>query len=385
MRWTGWFRTNLGIKFLITYVLLGVVGITTVFLVATALAPALFRWHIEAALHEEGGPGGSAPVIIPDAEMTRHLMEAFNAAQGRGLLFASMVAILVSLLLSFFVARQVILPLRQIAQAARRIQAGHYTERVSVSPLHQTDELGQIAASVNELATSLEATEQKRLELIGDVAHELRTPIAHIEGFLEGLLDGVVEPSIPTWALLHTEAGRLRRLVDDLQELSRAEAHQIPLHLQAVSPARLAEMACDPLASQFEEKGLTLLVQVASDLPLVLADLDRAVQVLTNLLANALRYTPAPGSVELAVRCDERTAIFRITDTGIGLSSDQLLHIFERFYRVEKSRSRALGGSGIGLTIARSLAEAMGGQLAAESAGTGRGSTFTFTLPLAHA
>ena len=381
MRRTGWFRTNLGFKFLITYVLLGLVGITTVFLVATALAPALFRLHIEQALHEEKGQGGSPPVIMPDAEMTRHLMEAFNAAQGRGLLIASMVAILVSLLLSFFVARQVIVPLRQIAQAARRIQAGHYAERVSVSSLHQKDELGQIATSVNELAASLEATEQRRLELIGDVAHELRTPIAHVEGYLEGLLDGVVEPSAQTWALLHTEAGRLRRLVDDLQELSRAEAHQIQLHLQTVSPTTLAEIACEPLVSQFDEKGLKLLVHVALDLPPVLADRDRAVQVLTNLIVNALRYTPAPGSIELVVMCDERAVIFRVTDTGIGLTPDQLPRIFERFYRVEKSRSRTLGGSGIGLTIARSLAEAMGGQLTAESAGPGKGSAFTFSLP----
>ena len=206
---------------------------------------------------------------------------------------------------------------------------------------------------------------------------------ATLEGYLEGLLDGVIEPSPRTWAMLHTEAGRLRRLVDDLQELSRAEAHQIPLSLQPVAPQRLVQSALEPLEGQFTEKGLELHIHLPENLPPVMADPARAVQILTNLLVNALRYTPAPGRVEVAVSREEAKVALRVTDSGVGLTPEQLAHIFERFYRVDKSRSRAFGGSGIGLTIAQSLAQAMGGEIRAESAGPGQGSSFILTLPLA--
>ena len=169
-----------------------------------------------------------------------------------------------------------------------------------------------------------------------------------------------------------------------MQELSRAEARQIPLSLQPLAPQRLVQDAIEPLEGQFAEKGLQLQVQVPEDLPLVMADQSRAVQILTNLLVNALRYTPAPGRVEVAVNCEVGMVVFRVSDTGVGLSSEQLAHIFERFYRVDKSRSRAFGGSGIGLTIAQSLAQAMGGEIRVESAGLGQGSSFTLILPPYH-
>jgi histidine kinase len=169
-----------------------------------------------------------------------------------------------------------------------------------------------------------------------------------------------------------------------LQELSRAEARQIPLSPQPVAPLRLVQNALEPLEGQFAEKGLQLQVQVPEDLPKVIADPSRAVQILTNLLVNALRYSPAPGRVEVAVNCEAGMIAFRVSDSGVGLSPEQIAHIFERFYRVDKSRSRAFGGSGIGLTIAQSLAQAMGGEIRAESTGLGQGSSFTLTLPPYH-
>jgi signal transduction histidine kinase len=207
----------------------------------------------------------------------------------------------------------------------------------------------------------------------------LRTPIATLEGYL----DGVVEPGPSTWARLHDEAGRLRRLVDDLQELSRAEARQIPLAIRPTDPAQIATAAVDRFSGSFEEKGLELRSEVPSRLPPVNADPDRAVQVLSNLLGNALRYTPAPGCVELQVGASEGMVEFSVRDSGVGISAEHLSHVFERFYRVDRSRSRALGGSGIGLTIAKALVEGMGGQIRAESLGPGEGSTFAFSLPLA--
>jgi signal transduction histidine kinase len=225
--------------------------------------------------------------------------------------------------------------------------------------------------------------ERGRLQLIGDVAHELRTPIATLEGYLEGLLDGVVEPSDRTWAKLHAEAGHLRRLVEDLQELSRAEAHQLAVAPRPVEPEAIVRSAVERLEPDFAAKALELKVDVAPALSPIQADPDRVVQVLTNLLTNALRYTPSPGRVELTVVRTGPAVLFRVADTGIGIEPEHLSRVFERFYRVDKSRSRTLGGAGVGLTIAKALVEAMGGRIWAESGGANRGATFNFELPLA--
>jgi two-component system sensor histidine kinase BaeS len=378
MRWRLSFKTSLGGKFLLSYLLIVLVGVATLLAVTFALAPTLFQARLVPILQTH-------PEAMTTAEASQRILGDFLATLLIALAVAAIAATLTSLAISLFVARRVTVPLREMTQSSERISAGHYAERVEVAPVHRADELGQLAASINALAVALEQTERRRLEVIGDVTHELRTPIATLEGYLEGLLDGVIEPTPQTWAMLHTQAGRLRRLVDDLQELSRAEARQIPLSLQPVAPQRLVQSAFEPLQGQFAEKGLDLKVSIPEGLPPVIADQARAVQILTNLLVNALRYTPAPGRVEVIVSHEEDMVAFRVSDTGVGLTPEQLTHIFERFYRVDKSRSRAFGGSGIGLTIARSLAQAMGGEIRAESAGLGQGSSFTLTLPLAHA
>jgi signal transduction histidine kinase len=313
------------------------------------------------------------------------LQAAFVAALTQAILVgaaaAGVAAVLASLAVTAIIAR----PVRQIAAATQRIAAGHYAERVDLTRLAPNDDLGQLARSFNVMTTALESTEQRRVELLGDVAHELRTPISTLEGYLEGLLDGVIAPTPETWARLHDEAGRLHRLVTDLQDLSRVEARQLSLTLEAVAPAPLAEAALDRVRPVFAEKGLDLAAEIPATLPPIRADRDRVVQVLTNLLTNALRYTPAPGQVTLILSraAGSGELLFQVTDTGIGLAPEQLPHVFERFYRVDKSRSRAAGGSGIGLTIARALVEAMGGRIWATSAGPGQGSTFAFTLPVA--
>jgi two-component system sensor histidine kinase BaeS len=374
MRWGLSFKTSLGGKFLLSYLLIVLVGVATLLAVTFALAPTLFQAQLAPIL--QGHPG-----VLTTAEASQRILGDFLGTLLLALAVAAIAATVTSLATSLFVARRVTVPLRHMTQSSQRISAGHYAERIEVAPVHAADELGQLASSINALAVALEQTERRRLEVVGNVAHELRTPITTIEGYLEGLLDGVIEPSPRTWAMLHTEAGRLRRLVDDLQELSRAEARQIPLSPQPVSPQRLVQGALEPLEGQFVEKGLQLQVHLPEDLPPVMADPARAAQILTNLLVNALRYTPAPGRVEVVASSEEEMVAFRVTDTGVGLAPDQLAHIFERFYRVDKSRSRAFGSSGIGLTIARSLAQAMGGEIRAESAGLERGSSFTLTLP----
>jgi len=376
MRWRISVKASLGGKFLLSYLLIVLVGVATLFAITFVLAPTLFQAQLISVLQTH-------PSTMTTAEASQRILGDFLGTLLSALAVAAIVAIVTSLVISLFVARRITVPLRLITQGSQRISAGNYSERIVVSPVHTTDELGQLASSINALAVALERTERRRLEVIGDVAHELRTPIATLEGYLEGMLDSVIEPTPRTLAMLHTEAGRLRRLVDDLQEVSRAEAHQVPLAPVPVAPRHLIQTALEPLEGPFAEKGLELQVHLPDNLPRVMADPARAVQILTNLLVNALRYTPAPGRIEMTVSREEEMVAFRVSDTGVGLAPDQLTHIFERFYRVDKARVRALGGSGIGLTIALSLAQAMGGDIQAASAGLGQGSSFTLTLPQA--
>jgi len=367
---------------LLSYLLVIVVGVVTLVAAAQAVGPAFFAASMARMMRAHGAGGMMGPGT--DTSMTPYLRAAFRDALTAALLAATGAATLAALLVGALLSRQIVRPVRRLLGATRRIAAGHYAERVPVGPAGAGDELGHLAVSFNAMAAALEETERRRLALVGDVAHEIRTPLATLEASLEGLLDGVVESSPQTWATLHDEVGRLRRLADDLQELSRAEARQIPLTPRPIPPAAIMRAALDRLDGQFAEKGLVVACLVPATLPPVLADHDRAVQVVTNLLTNALRYTPAPGRVAVAAERRGAAVAITVTDSGVGLAPAHLAHLFERFYRVDRSRSRALGGTGVGLTIAKALVEAMGGQIRAESAGLGCGSVFTVTLPLAH-
>ena len=379
-----WARTSLRTKLFLSYLAVVLIVVATVFVVMSEFAPDFFGASMHSMMSDSGGNGmGMGGQGTGNDVVTANLDAAFRQAVTQGLLLSASLATVAALALSFLVARQIANPVRRMLTATRRIGSGHYAERVVVPPANSGDDLGQLAASFNDMASALEKTERRRVELVGDVAHELRTPIATLTGYLEGLLDGVVEPSPETWAKLHTESLRLRRIVDDLQELSRAEARQIPMRTARVSPEAIVNAARDRVAAEYTEKGLELRIAPLASLPDVMADQDRAVQALTNLLTNALRYTPAPGSVDVSVTREGPMLAFRVRDTGVGIAPENLPRVFERFYRVEKSRSRALGGSGIGLTITKALVEAMRGSIRVESAGLGKGSAFTFTLPIA--
>lgn len=369
-------RASLGPKLLLSHLLIALTGIATLFVAAQLLAPAFFADHMRDMM---GGAGMRGAMAGTDDA----LAAAFRAALLQSLLVAATVAGAVALLVSYFVARRIAGPVGRMLLATQRVAAGRYAERVPVELANAGDELGALAASFNTMAEALEQTERRRLSLLGDVSHELRTPIATIEGHLEGLLDGVVAPGPELWAMLHDEAGRLRRLVDDLQELSRAESRQLALSVRPIAPAALVRDAVARLRPRFDEAGLALRIAVPDDLSPVRADPDRAGQVLANLLTNALRYTPPPGTVTVGAARAGEAVVFTVTDTGNGFAPEEAPRLFERFYRVDKSRARARGGSGIGLTIARALVEALGGTIAADSAGPGRGSTFSFTLPVA--
>jgi histidine kinase len=245
------------------------------------------------------------------------------------------------------------------------------------------DELDQLALSFNQMAQALEQTENMRRQLVGDISHELRTPLTAIKGSMEGLIDGVLPPTPGSYQEIYREADRLQRLVDDLQELSQVEAGALPFIPQALDLSPLVQATLQRLRPQFEEKGVSLQVEVPLDLPRVQADGDRISQVLINLVGNALQYTPEGGWVAVRAKAERDEARIRIQDSGIGIPPEHLKHVFTRFYRVDKSRARAGGGSGIGLTIAKHLVEAHGGHIWAHSEGLGKGSEFGFSLPLA--
>lgn len=317
-----------------------------------------------------------------EAELTANLLEALRArvllAVGVGALGAVAAALVTGLLL----ARQILSPLYQLALSSRRIAAGRYGERLEVPG---SDELALVATSFNQMAEELERVEQQRVTLIGDVAHELRTPLTALAGYLEGLLDGLFPAEPETFNAMAQELRRLRRLVDDLQDLSRVEAGHISLDLAAQPLLPLVQQAVTALQPQAESKGVSLALVSPPASPDVLVDADRTLQIAHNLIGNAIRYTAEGGQITVTVGVSGSYAQLVVQDTGIGIPAEALPYIFERFYRVDASRSRSSGGSGIGLTISRYLAWAMGGELVAASAGSGAGSTFTLSLPLAPA
>jgi two-component system, OmpR family, sensor histidine kinase BaeS len=292
-------------------------------------------------------------------------------------------------------AEQLTIPLRYASALARRLARGQYMEgapRGKDERLPPTDDvLSDMVVSLDDLATSLEAAEGRRTEFFGEIIHELRTPVAILEGYLEGLLDGHVKPTDETWSMLYDVAGRAHRLINKLQALSRAESRQDSPDLQSVDPGHIAQAALDRMRLHLEEKGLEVIADIPKDLPLVLADADYTIQILVNLLTNALRYTPVLGTVTVAVNRltdatgaadapGAREVVFSVTDTGIGIAAEHIPHLYERFFRVDRSGSQASGSSGIGLPVAKALVEAMGGRIWAESPGPGKGSSFSFTL-----
>ena len=376
---------SLGARLFVSHFLVALVAAFTLLTALYLIAPMIFGRLMSGMMGADGGMMGTDGGMMRPSDM-EGMMGSVGRAFGLTLLYSLLVAGAVAAVIaaasSLFVSRRIVEPLRNMMAATRRIAAGRYGERV---PVGEPDELGALSESFNSMAASLEEAEKKRLELIGDVSHELRTPLSTLQGYMEGLMEGVVEPSEETWALLYGEAERMRRIVDDLGRLSHAEAGQLDLEITIVSPAEAVGIAVERMAPLFDEKGVELENAAPENLPPVSADGDRVVQVLTNLLGNALRHTPAGNRVAVEAEPRENAVVFWVKDTGAGIPAGDLPHVFERFYRAEQSRSRseARGGSGLGLAISRALIEAMGGRIRAESPGPGKGARFSFSLPLA--
>ena len=354
-------------RLLLAFLVVIAAALGTVGVAVLLVGPGYFA---QAMGHMPGDPMGEAMAAATEA--------AFTDAMRQALLAATVIAVLTATIVSVAVAARIARPISTLVAAARRVSGGHYAERV---PVEEPAELRELAESFNEMAGSLEATERRRLQLVGDVAHELRTPLTTLDGYLEGLEDGVIEPSTATWGLLRTETARLTRLVNDLSELWRAEARQLPLRLETVDLASVAREVIERFRPVAAARGITLGAPTAP--VLARADRDRVAQVLANYVSNAIRHSPDGSAVSITARHVGDRVRMAVADEGPGLPPEQLEAVFERFYRVDASRSRNGGGSGIGLTIARALTEAMDGQAWAESDGPGTGATFLLELPAA--
>lgn len=296
-------------------------------------------------------------------------------------LLAGALAAFVSLLMARWLARGMTQPLRDMAEAAKQMETGDYRQRVHT---RSRDEVGQLATAFNRMSAELENLEHSRRDLVANVSHELKTPITAIRAHLENLLDGVEQPDPDTLQVMLTQSERLGRLVEQLLDLSKLESGEVPLDRTEMPLAPVVSQVMSEIEVARSDRGVLVRDEVAEDLPPVEADRERVHQVLFNLVDNAVRFTPSGGEVKVAAHRRNGSVEVSVSDTGVGISPEHLPRLFERFYRVDTARSREGGGTGIGLAIARSVVEAHGGHIKAESE-LGKGSVFTFDLPVAAA
>ncbi len=371
-------------RLLVTHLLVAVMGAAASVVVVVWQAPQVFDRGIGGQGMYQGanqgqGPGSgpaSGPGSGPGQELSAAgIHTAFLDALRQALLVGSLVALLVAVVAAWFVAIRLARPLEEVRQVTRRISEGDYDQRIAVP---RETELAALVEDVNGLAQRLGEVESERVRLLGEVAHEMRTPLTVLTGRVEGLQDGVFSADVELLAGLRAELQRLQRLADDLRTLSRVEERRLVLELEPVDLAGLARRSVDRFATGQAAEGVSMSV-FAPDPVVVQGDAQRLGQVLDNLLSNALRAVRGKGAVEVRVERAHHSAIVTVTDDGAGISSSELGRIFERFYRSADARPQE--GTGVGLTVSRGIAEAHGGTLAAESEGPGRGARLILTIP----
>ncbi len=348
-------------------------GVLTAALVAALAGPPIFHSHLLEA--------GQAP----DPAQLDHIEEAYVSASTIALGTALAIALTAAGFVTWYIARRMTRPLEQLAAVARRLSDGDYAARAP--RFGAGPEISALTTTINDVAARLQTTEDTRRRLLADLAHELRTPLATIGAYLDGLDDGVTAWTPQTSRVLRDQAERLGRLAEDLAEVSRAEEGHLGLDLAPTRVSELVSASAQGVQAGYAAQGVQLRVLGPADdggdvaAAVVTVDRDRILQVLTNLLTNALRHTPAGATVTVGAAVTSRAVTITVTDPGEGISPEALPHVFERFYRADAARDRQSGGSGIGLTIARAIAVAHGGTLEAASGGPGLGATFTLTLP----
>jgi len=303
----------------------------------------------------------------------------FSERVNRAIFFAALGATAVSLIIGVVLARSLTKPIQEITQATQAVAQGDLTQQV---PVRSDDELGKLATSFNQMSADLAQSRDLRRQMTADIAHDLRTPLSLILGHAEALSDGVLPPMPETFDVIYDEARRLNRLVEDLRLLSLAEAGELTLAVRRTLPQSLLERAVVAHAPAAQQKSIQLVLDAPPELPEIAVDPDRMAQVLDNLLANALRYTPENGRVFLSASQTANMVQLKVQDSGPGMNATELAHVFDRFYRGDKARQRHAGGSGLGLAIAKSIVGSHNGRIWTESA-PGQGAVFIVELPVA--
>ncbi len=329
-------------------------------------------------LPREGSTPGTL-YISPEPSVYFPSPQNLSQSVSRYLLWGALLAVAIALVFTFFLSRRISAPVKALTQAARRLGQGDLSQRVQ---LRDKSEMGELAQAFNSMASDLEKTGQLRRNMIADAAHELRTPLTNMRGYLEAIRDGVKKPDADTINSLDEEANLLSRLVNDLQELSLAEAGELKMYRQTEDITKLIKQVVAAKETRAAAKGVLLATDLPAELPPVNIDSQRIGQVLHNLLDNAIAHTAKGGTITVTAVKQDNWVKINVVDTGEGIPSEDLPYIFERFYRVDKSRTRTTGGSGLGLTITKRLVEAHGGTMEAQSE-LGKGSCFSLILPVA--
>jgi len=317
-----------------------------------------------------------SPEPVTGAESTSPL--GLTETIGRFLLWGGLLAVAIAFFITFFLSRRILSPVKALTLTARRLGKGDFSQRLGFKG---KGEVGELAQAFNSMADDLERAEKLRRSMVADTAHELRTPLSNIQGYLEAIDDGVIAPDTATIHSLYEEANLLSRLVADLQELALADAGELKLLTQPFDITELINRAVAAAGTQAAVKEVALSTDLPVNLPAVNIDPQRISQVLHNLLKNAIAYTAKGDTINLAARQEDNQLAVSVTDTGEGISPEDIPNIFERFYRADKSRTRTAGGSGLGLSIAKKLVELHGGKIEVRSA-LGKGTQFIFTIPL---
>lgn len=367
-------RRRLGTMLIISHVAVALLSLAVAGVLIYLLAPRLFEMganHSDSATRGMGqGRGTGVGALRPE------IVTALSQAMLWGLLIGLIAAIALGVLAS----RRILKPVDAVRRAARAVAAGDYRTEL---PKPDNLEFSELVADVGTMAERLAETEQRRTRLLGEVGHEMRTPLTVIDAQVEAMIDGVLPATDANLAVIAGESRRLHRLANDLSSLSRAEEGRVTLDLQPVDLGQVVSRVVGQLRPQTDDAGIELQCEPGSGVR-VIADADRIAQVVTNLVGNAIRATPMGGRITVSCGQHDGEAVVSVADTGEGIAEADLERIFERFYRVPGRRGAGHeSGSGIGLTIAKHLVERHGGSIAAASDGKGRGATFTVRLPLA--
>lgn len=366
-----WARETLAGRLMAGQTIVLLASVLTAGLVASMVGPQIFHDHLLQSGHVENSPE------------LGHIEQAYREASALALGGALLISLVCAVLVSWLVSRRLRRSLHELTDAARELSRGHYARRVPA--IGGGSELDTFAFAFNSMAGRLEDVEATRRRLLSDLAHELRTPIATLSVYHEGLFDGVTDLDNDTRAVLTAQTDRLTHLARDIDDVSQAEEGRLHLDPRPHHVADLIDMAIDSARARYDDKGVDLITNSA-DTAGVSVDVDpnRIGQVLGNLLTNALRHTPAGGHVTVSARPASDEVAITVSDTGEGILATQLPHVFERFYRGDTARDRDRSGSGIGLTISKAIIDAHRGTITAHSDGHGQGATFEILLPRSH-